>query len=250
MAVFITGDTHGEMDIAKVDDFAHMAQGLSRDSKYVRAVFLNGRPLAGFILRHESILRGGTLVFEMSAGDEEPKPAWADLKVEVTSSLDGSRQPGYLYVPPAAKRGKVPLFVVLHSWSLGYDFTRNPGEFGLAEGMKRGWAFYYPHFRGPNSRPEACGSDLAVQDIVDGVEYAKARANVDPDRVYLLGGSGGGHMALLMAGRHPELWAGVVAACPISDVGRWHAETGAMTNGNARYARMLEKVCGGAPDAQ
>lgn len=31
VAVFITGDTHGEMDIAKVDDFAHMAQGLSRD---------------------------------------------------------------------------------------------------------------------------------------------------------------------------------------------------------------------------
>ena len=179
-----------------------------------------------------------------------PKPIWADLRIEVTSSLDGSRQPGFLYVPPAAKKEKVPLFVVLHSWSFGYDFTRSPGEFGLSECVKRGWAFYYPHFRGPNLRPEACGSDLAVQDIVDGVEYAKAHANVDPDRIYLLGGSGGGHMALLMAGRHPEIWAGVVAACPISDVGRWHAETGAMTNGNARYARMLEKVCGGAPDAQ
>ena len=178
------------------------------------------------------------------------KPAWSNIEIRVTSSLDGSAQPGYLYVPPAAKVRKVPLFVVLHSWSLGYDFTRSPGEFGLSESVKRGWAFYYPHFRGPNSRPEACGSDLAVQDIVDGVEFAKAHANVDPDRVYLLGGSGGGHMALLMAGRHPEIWAGVVAACPITDVGRWHAETSATTNGNARYARMLEAACRGTPDAK
>lgn len=144
----------------------------------------------------------------------------------------------------------MPLFVVLHSWSFGYDFTKSPGEFGLAESVKRGWAFYYPHFRGPNSRPEACGSDLAVQDIVDGVAYAKAKANVDPDRVYLLGGSGGGHMALLMVGRHPEIWAGVVAACPITDVARWHAETSAMTNGNARYARMLNAACGATPAAR
>ena len=175
------------------------------------------------------------------------KPAWSNLEIRVTSTRDGSPQPGYLYVPPVAQERKVPLFVVLHSWSLGYDFTRSPGEFGLSESVKRGWAFYYPHFRGPNVRPEACGSDLAVQDIVDGVAYAKAHANIDPDRIYLLGGSGGGHMALLMAGRHPEIWAGVVAACPISDVGRWHAETSAMTNGNARYARMLEAVCGGTP---
>ena len=239
-----------ELSLPGGKTFRIVAKNLSRDNKYVRAVFLNGRPLDGFILRHEDILRGGTLVFEMFAGDEQPKPAWADLKVEVTSSLDGSRQPGYLYVPPVAQRKKVPLFVVLHSWSFGYDLTRSPGEFGLSEGMKRGWAFYYPHFRGPNSRPEACGSDLAVQDIVDGIEYAKAHTNIDPDRIYLLGGSGGGHMALQMAGRHPEIWAGVVAACPISDVGRWHEETAAMTNGNARYARMLEKVCGGTPSTR
>lgn len=179
--------------------------------------------------------------------DVQVLPPWKDLAIRVTSTRDGSAQPGYLYVPPAAKDRKVPLLVALHSWSFGCEFTRSPGAFGLLESAKRGWAFYYPHFRGPNSRPEACGSDLAVQDIVDGIAYAKARAAIDPDRIYLLGGSGGGHMALLMAGRHPEIWAGVVAGCPISDVGRWHAETSAMTNGNARYARMLEAVCGGAP---
>ena len=28
----------------------------------------------------------------------------------------------------------------------------------------------YPNFRGPNNRPEACGSDFAVQDIEDAVD--------------------------------------------------------------------------------
>lgn len=31
MAVFLTGDTHGEADIAKVDAFARVAQDLTRD---------------------------------------------------------------------------------------------------------------------------------------------------------------------------------------------------------------------------
>ena len=31
MAVFLTGDTHGEMDIAKIEEFARVAKGLTRD---------------------------------------------------------------------------------------------------------------------------------------------------------------------------------------------------------------------------
>ncbi|MDO5708488.1 MAG: metallophosphoesterase [Coriobacteriales bacterium] len=35
MAVFLTGDTHGELDIAKVDLFAKTAQGLTRDDHLI-----------------------------------------------------------------------------------------------------------------------------------------------------------------------------------------------------------------------
>ncbi len=46
--------------------FTVTAQGLSRANKYVRRVTLNGKPLAGFILKRADVLAGGELVFEMA----------------------------------------------------------------------------------------------------------------------------------------------------------------------------------------
>lgn len=166
-------------------------------------------------------------------------------EVKVKSSLDGEERPTWFWAPPQPK-GKIPLLVALHSWS--YDFRGpRPRDFFFRECRERGWAFLAPDFRGPNKTPKACGSDFAVQDIVDAVEWVKARVPVDADRIYLVGGSGGGMMTILSAGRHPEIWAGCYAACPISDLARWHDETAAMKNANARYARDLEKACGGTP---
>ena len=126
---------------------------------------------------------------------------------------------------------------------------RDPATWGRQEAFRRGWAFLYPHFRGPNNTPEGCGSDLAVQDIVDAVEYAKAHLRIDARRIYLLGGSGGGHMALLMAGRHPEIWAGVYAACPITDIARWYRESkDPERNLWPHYGDMIARCCGGTPD--
>jgi len=170
---------------------------------------------------------------------------WPRLAVKIPSTLDGSLQPSYAYLPERAKTEKVPLLVALHSWSFGCE-NPDPGHWAFKQAMKRGWAMLYPHFRGPNRTPQGCGSDLAVQDIVDGVNYMKTRGKIDADRIYLLGGSGGGHMALLMAGRHPEIWAGVYAACPITDIGRWHDESkDPARNLWPHYGDMLEKVCGG-----
>jgi len=45
------------------------ANDLSRENKYVKSVTWNGRPVKGFLLRHEDLAHGGELVFEM-AGKE------------------------------------------------------------------------------------------------------------------------------------------------------------------------------------
>ena len=42
-----------------------VAKNLSERNLHVRSVTLNGRPLKGFILKHELMLAGGELVFEM-----------------------------------------------------------------------------------------------------------------------------------------------------------------------------------------
>lgn len=46
--------------------FTVRAEGLSRENKYVKSVSLNGKTLDGFTIRHEDILAGGELVFEMT----------------------------------------------------------------------------------------------------------------------------------------------------------------------------------------
>ena len=172
---------------------------------------------------------------------------WRKLLVQVKSTLDGTMQPCWFWAPEKANTESVPLVVGLHTWSGDYTFTGSYAP-SLQYAQKNGWAFVGPNFRGPNSTPEACGGEAAVQDIVDAVNYAKDRVKIDAKRVYIIGGSGGGHMTLLMAGRHPEIWAGCAAFCPITDVARWHRESLEDHPGRGKnYAQMLEKACGGTP---
>lgn len=179
------------------------------------------------------------------------KPAdwdrWEPLYREITSSLDGTLQPCYFWAPEKATSEPVPLVVGLHTWSGSW---RDAGHYApaLDYAQQHGWAMVGPNFRGPNKTPDGCGSEKAVQDIVDAVDYAKRQVKIDEKRIYIVGGSGGGHMTLLMAGRHPEIWAGCAAFCPITDVARWHADSLLHHPGRGKhYAKMLEQACGGTP---
>lgn len=172
------------------------------------------------------------------------KKSWPAEVARVDMPMsDGATQAAMWHRPPEA--GKKPLLVGLHTWSS--TFASAGGDAIYAEWcVKQGWAFLHPDFRGPNHSPSAMGSDRAVQDVVEAVAWAKDHAEIDPERIYLIGGSGGAHMALLMAGRHPEIWAGVSAWCPITDIARWHQQH--VKNGSPdKYARDIETVLGGVP---
>jgi pimeloyl-ACP methyl ester carboxylesterase len=167
------------------------------------------------------------------------------LDIAIVSSKDGSSQRAIFYMPPGAAAGapgpEVPLLVFLHSWSTDYK-TVGPA---LEEAKRRGWGFVGPNFRGPNETPEACASDLATQDILDSVAYARRQAHIDPKRIYLVGSSGGGHMSLLMATRAPELWAAVSVWVPITDLASWYEFSKAT---GSQYHQMMDKCLGGPPD--
>lgn len=103
-----------------------------------------------------------------------------------------------------------------------------------------------PDYRGPFDDPQATGSDLAVQDVLDAVDFAARDRNVDPDRVFAVGFSGGGMMALLLAGRHPDRFAGLASWVPIDDLASWYRYTAAA---DPRYAEEIAASCGGDPTA-
>jgi dipeptidyl aminopeptidase/acylaminoacyl peptidase len=156
------------------------------------------------------------------------------------SSADNTKQPMMFYKPNLDEPR--PLLVALHSWSEGYRQSESViySEWAIAND----WIFIHPHFRGPNVKPEATGSDLVIGDVLSAIEYAKKNARVDESRIYAVGWSGGGYLGLLLAGRAPEIWAGVSAWVPISDLNAWHEESRRL---GTKYVNHIQASCGGRP---
>ncbi len=167
------------------------------------------------------------------------------VEMHIKSSHDGSLEPALLEMP--VKAGNVPLLVGLHTWS--HD-RFNQAEAMLPFCRERGWALLLPEFRGANKAGnprarEACASVLARQDILDAVDFIQNKYSVDPAKIMILGGSGGGHMALMMAACAPARWLAVSSWVPITDLVTWYGETSKSVNSG--YAKDLIACCGGAP---
>lgn len=156
-------------------------------------------------------------------------------EITVASSLDGSLEPSLLHLPNKPKA----LLVALHTWSADrFNQTKM-----LPFCQERGWALLLPEFRGPNlnSNPratEAGGSPKARRDIVDATRHVISERLTTPIPAFLLGGSGGGHMALMVAAREDFPWQAVSSWCPITDLAEWHTQ-------NSDYAPHIEAICGG-----
>ena len=165
-------------------------------------------------------------------------PGIQDLRIP--STADGAEQPAF-WLPPTGD-GDQPLVVILHSWSAPY--TQHAGIPYAVWAQENGWAVIAPDFRGRNDNPTAVGSELAVQDAADAIDYAVAQPGVDADRVYVVGYSGGGMMALLLAGRHPDKVTAVSAWGPPHDLVEFYDFS--RRNGLG-YATHISVACGGDP---
>ncbi len=157
-------------------------------------------------------------------------------EILVKSSLDGTMQPSLFYKSESPE--KRPLLVGLHTWS----FDRfNQIENMLPYAEKYDFNLLLPEFRGNNleSNPNctlACGSLYAKQDIKDAIDYVIENENADRENIFLLGLSGGGHMALLMSAFCPEYFKAVGSYVPITDLKKW-------TEQNPRYKNHVLACC-------
>ncbi|TWU25412.1 Prolyl oligopeptidase family protein [Novipirellula galeiformis] len=184
-----------------------------------------------------AVLALGVVTLETSGGIAQGQQA---QEIRYLSSADATQQPAMFYAP--ASDVAVPLVVALHTWSGDYKQTSHKAIEAWC--IEKGWAYIHPNFRGPNVRPEATGSEWVVKDIVSAVDYAKKTVNIDSNSVYLVGTSGGGYTALVMAGHHPSIWAGVSVWVPISDLSAWYQEC---KLAGRNYFRNVAASCGGAP---
>jgi len=161
--------------------------------------------------------------------------------ISIKSTYDETSQKGLFYNSGSIR--KKPLLIVLHSWSEDYRQS-----FGIPYGLwavQNDWVFIQPDYRGSFTNPLATASEGAISDILDALEYAKGNSDIDPSRVYLAGFSGGGMAALVMAGKYPDKWAGVVSWGAVYDLVDWYAHTKRATVHD--YAKQIAASCGGPP---
>lgn len=157
-------------------------------------------------------------------------------KIEVESSSDRTLQNGIFY--KTSQSTPQPLIVSLHTWS--GDFTQ---EDPLAqEVLLREWNYIHPDFRGPNTNPDACGSELVIPDIEDAIQYAVSHGNVDKNQVHIIGVSGGGYETLLAFMKINFPVRSFSAWASISNLEDWYWEC---RGRNLQYAGNLEKVTAG-----
>lgn len=158
-------------------------------------------------------------------------------EILVKSSFDGTMQPSLFY--KSVSKSKRPLLVGLHTWSFD-RFNQINNMLPVAE--KYDFNLLLPEFRGSNLNSNlnctlACGSEYAKQDIKDAIDYLLDNEEIDTDNIFLLGLSGGGHMALLMAGMCPEYFKAIGAYVPITDLTKWVEES-------EGYRRHILACCG------
>jgi len=141
---------------------------------------------------------------EISAGTSPPEQVWV-------TTPDGSKATGILRRPPGS--GKFPALIFLHG-GLGTLPVNTLREQSLTaptqcRALAAGFVVLIPTFRKRNEDPQ---STAALVDCVAMVRYAKTLAAVDPESVVVYGCSGGGSLALEIAGEEPL--AAVVAEEP------------------------------------
>lgn len=166
--------------------------------------------------------------------DNPDTAPWDDAftLVDIPSKAEGGPQKAYLYKAREAGR---PLIVSLHTWSGDYRQADPLAD----EARKRDYNYIHPDFQGPNTRPEAAGSERVVTNLQEAIEYAVKATGANPQEVHVIGVSGGGMAALLAYMNVTCPVKSFSAWAPIADLEAWYWESLAR---GTKYAEHIRRA--------
>ncbi len=159
------------------------------------------------------------------------------IKDSIYSSLDENLQVFYYYKSTGKKPR--PLIVQLHSWSYTAESLQTVGLDTVA--ISYNYNYIFPDFRGVNNHPKACCSEFVIADIDEAIDWALKNMNVDRNRIYIIGYSGGGYATLAMYMKSRHKIRGFSAWASISDLVAWYGESVERRN---KYANQIIRCIG------
>jgi predicted esterase len=205
----------------------------------------NGHQVIRLVMEYQSF----TQVAGLALSDLPERVAWRQAapaveEISIPRASGEADQPALWY--HSGTPGNKPLLLVLHSWS--DDYLQHYGiPYGVFA-VKNDWILMHPNFRGPFNNAEATASEKAVRDVLEALEYARAHAPVDGERIYLAGFSGGAMMSLIMTGRYPDKFSAAVIWVPVYDLNDWYARlVPSPLRYTIQYGADIEASCGGNP---
>jgi dipeptidyl-peptidase-4 len=143
-----------------------------------------------------------------------------------TLAADDGTPLHYSHLRPTLSPGeKAPALVIVYGGpGVGPLAARRWGNAVSQWFVRRGWHVFSLDNRGTSGRGKAFEDpihlkmgDVEVRDQKVGVDWLRARADVDPDRVAVHGWSYGGFMVLRLLAAHPGLFAAGASGAPVTD---------------------------------
>ncbi len=164
---------------------------------------------------------------------------------------DGVTITGYLTLPNNPAKAKLPMVLLPHGGPFNVRdewYFDDDAQF-LAS---RGYAVLQVNFRGSSGHGEKFirsgyrewGGKL-LNDMIDGVKWANARADIDASRVCVFGISYGGYAALMLPVREPAMFKCAVGYSGRYDLATKYEQEGIA--GNARANNFLKESMGEDP---
>jgi pimeloyl-ACP methyl ester carboxylesterase len=157
---------------------------------------------------------------------------------------DGMRRRAWLLLPVGYHGQPIPLVISPHG--RGTSARANARLWGDLPGLG-GFAVVNPAGEGRRLGLYSWGDPGQIDDLARMPAIVRAHGvDVDPRRIFAIGGSMGGQETLLLLARHPHLLAGAAAFDPDTDMARRYWDFAGLRNGETLQAEARDEI-GGTP---
>jgi pimeloyl-ACP methyl ester carboxylesterase len=171
------------------------------------------------------------------------QPLTRDVRITYRAH-NGAIRPAWLLLPSDYAGAPIPLVISPHGRGIGA--AENADLWGDLPG-EGDFAVINPAGEGRETRFYSWGDPGEIADLARMPQIAEAHGvDVDPHRIYAIGGSMGGQETLLLLGRYPHLLAGAAAFDPATDMSRRYYDFAHLPDGR-RLQALARLEVGGTP---